>query len=131
MKLQRHWNLLEQIHSTYHFAEAMHQNHFAEEMRGSDEIQLPEGPILLPCPLPGFIASEGKTALEAFLLEGPAVAYDVEAMCAPLSIFLAIALSEVKFLVFDDLKCIRTAGPVPFPDLMRSVTSAELEALTP
>jgi hypothetical protein len=59
-------------------------HHFAEEMRGSDEIQLLEGPILLPCPLPGFVASVGKTALEAFLLEGPE--FEVEAMCASLSI---------------------------------------------
>jgi hypothetical protein len=45
--------------------------------------------------------------------------------------FLSIGFSELKFLEIGDLKCIRTAGLVAFPDLMRSVTSAEKGALTP
>jgi hypothetical protein len=59
-------------------------------MRGSDEIQLLEGPILLPwpCPLPGFVASVGNTFFEAFRLEGPASEYEAEAMCASLRTYV-------------------------------------------
>lgn len=57
-------------------------------MRGSDEIQLLEGPILLPCPLPGFVASEGKIGFEEFRLEVPASEYEVEAMCASLRTYI-------------------------------------------
>jgi len=37
-----------------------------------DDIQLLEGPILLPCPCPGLDASADKDCFKEFLLEVPA-----------------------------------------------------------
>lgn len=58
-------------------------------MRGSDDIQLLEGPIWLPCPLPGFVVSMGNAGFEEFLLEEPASAYEVEAMFSSLGTYIA------------------------------------------
>lgn len=53
--------------------------HLAEDMRCTDEIQLLEGPILLlPCPCPGLGASVDKAGFMVFLLEVPAIEYEVE-----------------------------------------------------
>ena len=46
--------------------------HLAEDMRCRDEIQLLEGPTLLPCPWPGLAASEDRAGFKEFLFEGPA-----------------------------------------------------------
>lgn len=46
-------------------------DHFAEEIRCNDEIQLLEGPTLELCPIPGFEASVGITSFGVLLFEAP------------------------------------------------------------
>ena len=56
--------------------------YLADDMRCRDEIQLLEGPNLLPCPCPGLAASVANTGFKELLFELPACEYEVEGMFA-------------------------------------------------
>jgi len=47
-----------------------------------DDIQLVEGPILLPCPCPGLEASADKDCFMEFLFEALAGEYEAEGIFA-------------------------------------------------
>lgn len=56
-------------------------------MRCRDDIQLLDGPILLPCPCPGLEGSADKAGFNEFLFEVPAGEYEVEGIFASPKIY--------------------------------------------
>lgn len=61
--------------------------HLEEDMRCRDDIQLLEGPILIPCSCRGLEGSADKAGFKGFLFEVPAGECEVEGIFASPKIY--------------------------------------------